>query len=262
MQTIRSADGTRIAFEKIGEGLPVILVGGAFCDHTARVAGTALAAQLRATHTVVCFDRRGRGESADTPPYAVMREVEDVAALISAVGASAYVYGHSSGAMLALETALAGHAIRKLALYEPPLVLTDERPPMPPDLEKELIRLLQAGQRSEAVEVFLTRGVAMPGAMVAGMKNASAWRSLVALAHTLPYDVRLTSDAHGLVARARHLTTPTTILHGEGSPAWMRSGVAELARAIPGARSVALSRQIHNVDPEVLAPELRALFAD
>jgi pimeloyl-ACP methyl ester carboxylesterase len=262
MDTTQSADGTRIAFEKSGSGPPVIFVGGAFCDHKARSAGTPLAAALRATHSVICFDRRGRGESTDTAPYAVAREVEDMAALIAAAGGSAHVYGHSSGAILAFEAALAGLRIRKLALYEPPLVLAGERALMPDDLEQELVRLVAAGQRSDAAELFLTRAVAVPAAAVASMKNAPFWAGLAALAHTLPYDVRLTSDAAGILARAPNLRTPTVLLDGERSPAWMRHGVAKLAEAIPGARAVSLAGQTHDVDPTVLVPELRNVFVD
>ncbi len=261
METTLSADGTRIAFEKLGNGPPVILVGGAFCDHTARVAGAPLAAELLATHTVITFDRRGRGESTDTPPYAVAREVEDVAALIAVAGGSALVYGHSSGAVLALEAALAGLPIRKLALYEPPLVLGEGRAPMPRDLEPELARLVGAGRRGDAAALFLTRAVGVPEAAVAAMKSAPSWRVLEALAHTLPYDVRLTSDAPDVLARARALRTPTLLLDGDQSPPWMRAGVARLAQAIPDARAQSLAGQTHGVDPAALAPSLHAFFA-
>src|SRR5690242_19700615 len=123
MEKAQSADGTWIAYEKLGNGPPVILVGGAFCDHRARAAGLPLARLLAKAMTVYCVDRRGRGESGDTPPYAVGREVEDIAALVAVAGGSAYAYGHSSGAILLIECALAGLPIPKLALYEPPLVL-------------------------------------------------------------------------------------------------------------------------------------------
>ncbi|HTA18615.1 MAG TPA: alpha/beta hydrolase [Polyangia bacterium] len=262
METITSADGTRIAFETVGSGPPVVLVGGAFCDHTARVAGTPLAAELRATHTLVTFDRRGRGESTDTSPYAVAREIEDVAALVAVAGGSAFVYGHSSGAVLALEAALAGLPIRKLALYEPPLVLAEERAPMPPDLEQELARLVGAGRRGDAAALFLARAVGVPEPALAAMKSAPSWRGLEALSHTLPYEVRLTADAPGVLTRARALRTPTLLLDGDRSPPWMRAGVARLARTIPDARSKSLAGQAHAVDPAALAPSLREFFAD
>jgi pimeloyl-ACP methyl ester carboxylesterase len=261
METTQSADGTRIAFEKSGDGPPIILVGGAFCDHTARVAGTPLAAGLQSAHTVICFDRRGRGESTDTPPYAVAREIEDVAALIEVAGGSAYVYGHSSGAVLALEAALAGLPILKLALYEPPIVLPGERAPMPTDLEQELVRLAATGKRSEAAELFLTRGAAVPESAVAGMKKAPFWPGLEALAHTLPNDVRLTADVPWLLTRARGARTPTVVFEGERSPPWMRSGIAKLAEVIRGARLLSIAGQAHDVDPVVLVAKLREVFA-
>jgi len=149
MEKVASADGTPIAFEKLGSGPPLILIGGAFCDHRARAAGLPLARVLAHAMTVYCVDRRGRGESGDTPPYAVPREVEDVAAVVQAAGGAANMYGHSSGATLLIEYALAGLPAKKLALYEPPLVLAEHRERVPPDLPEQLAKLTTAGQRSE-----------------------------------------------------------------------------------------------------------------
>ena len=170
METTRSADGTRIAYVANGSGPPLILVGGAFCDHRARSAGLPLSRALEARMRVISFDRRGRGESGDTPPYAVAREVEDLAALVAAAGGSAAVYGHSSGAVLALEAATAGVPITKLALYEPPLVFADTRTPMPADLVEQLEQLGREGKRSEAAELFLTRAVGVPAPGVERIK--------------------------------------------------------------------------------------------
>jgi hypothetical protein len=133
---------------------------------------------------------------------------------------------------------------------------------MPPDLEQELARLVGAGRRGDAVELFLTRAVGVPEAAVAAMKSAPRWRGLEALSHTLPYDVRLTADAPGVITRARALHTPALLLDGDHSPPWMRFGVASLAQAIPNARSRSLAGQTHDVDPVVLAPSLREFFAE
>jgi pimeloyl-ACP methyl ester carboxylesterase len=257
METTRSRDGTRIAHVVNGSGPPLILVGGAFCDHRARTAGLPLSKELEARHTVLCFDRRGRGESTDTEPYAVAREVEDLAALVEIAGGAAAVYGHSSGAVLALEAAAAGVPITALALYEPPLVFADTRTPMPADLVERLGELTQRDERSAAAELFLTEGVGVPPAGVARMKASPAWPSLTALAHTLRYDATLTRDPEALLALGARVKVPTLLMAGEKSEAWMRTGVARLAAAVPGARPETLAGQTHDVQA---APLARLLF--
>jgi pimeloyl-ACP methyl ester carboxylesterase len=260
METARSADGTSIAFEKMGSGPPLLLIGGAFCDHRARAAGKPLAAELLASHTVYCFDRRGRGDSSDTPPYAVARELEDVAALLAVAGGRAHVYGHSSGAVLALEAAAAGLAIDKLALYEPPVVLEELRALPEASLAAELERLVRVGERGEACELFLTRAVLMPQPVVAQMKAAPVWRNLQVLAHTLAYDARITSDALELLRRATRVKTQALLIDGAKSAPWMRGGVERLAHALPNARYVTLADQDHDVSAKVLAPLLLDFF--
>jgi pimeloyl-ACP methyl ester carboxylesterase len=260
MQKARSADGTEIAFEKLGDGPPLILIGGAFCDHRARTAGKPLAAELAASFSVYCIDRRGRGQSGDTGPYSVSREVEDIAALISEAGGSAHIYGHSSGAVLAFEAAAAGLPVNKLALYEPPIVLEELRPLPPAGFAAELARLAASGQRGEACELFLTRAVALPVAIVARMKQAPVWENLQLLAHTLAYDARITEDAADILRRAPRVGTPTLVLEGGRSPSWMREGAARLAKALAQARSATLSDQDHDVNAKALAPVLLEFF--
>jgi len=253
METTRSRDGTRIAHVVNGSGPPLILVGGAFCDHRARAAGLPLSKELEGRRTVLCFDRRGRGESTDTEPYAVAREVEDLAALVETCGGSAAVYGHSSGAVLALEAAVAGVPVTELVLYEPPLVFADTRTPMPADLVERLDELTKRDERSEAAELFLTLGVGVPAAGVARMKGSPAWPSLTALAHTVRYDATLTRDPAALLALGAKVKVPTLLVAGEKSEAWMQTGVARLAAAVPGARHETLAGQTHDVQAAPLA---------
>jgi pimeloyl-ACP methyl ester carboxylesterase len=260
MECVQSADGTRIAFEKLGNGPPLVLVAGAFCDRRAKVAGLPLARELANELTVFCYDRRGRGDSTDTAPYAVAREIEDLAALLVAAGGAANVYGHSSGAILALEAALGGLPISKLALYEPPLVLEGLRPAMPAELPQQLAALSEAGKLSEAAALFLTKGVGVPAAVVEQRKLTPAWASLEALAHTTSYEARLTADPESIVARATHLTAPTALFDGGKSQAWLRAGVEKLARALPHVTHVSLPDQSHDVDPRALAPQLLDFF--
>ena len=261
MEKVKSLDGTSIAFERVGQGPALVLIGGAFCDHRARAAGLPLAASLSQHFSVFCYDRRGRGESGDGASYAVAREVEDLSALIAAAGGSAHVYGHSSGAVLAIEGAVAGLPINKLALYEPPIVLAEDREPLPSDLVERLSELSQQDKRSEAAELFLTRAVAVPAQAIAHMKSSPVWPALEALAHTLSYDARLAQDPTAVIARARLVKQTALVIDGERSPAWMRAGVAKLAAALPGARQLSMAGQTHDVDAQLLAQLLLDYFA-
>lgn len=260
METATSADGTRIAFERLGSGPPLVLVGGAFCDRKARVSGLPLARELGSGLTVFAYDRRGRGDSTDTPPYATAREIEDLACVLEAAGGTASVYGHSAGAILALEGALAGLPVRQLALYEPPLVLGGLRDPMPPGLPEQLAALTEQGDRTATATLFLTRAVGLPAPIVEQRKQHPMWSSLEAASHTLSYDARLTADPESIIARASALRVPVVLFDGGRSQPWMRAGVESLARAIPGAARVSLPDQAHDVDPRALAPRLLELF--
>lgn len=260
MEQTRSADGTVIAFEKLGRGPSLILVGGAFSDHRFRAAGLPLGRALADSFTVFCYDRRGRGGSGDTAAYAIAREVEDLAALLEVAGGSAKLYGHSSGALLALEAARAGLSISRLALYEPPLVLTDHRPAIPADLVDRLVALTAAGNRSECVTLFLTRAVGVPEAVLSQRRATPAWAELELTAHTLSYDARLAADPAALLTHARALDVPTLVLDGGRSPAWLRFAAKALAEAIPGAAHVSIPEQPHDIDPAALAPSLLSFF--
>jgi pimeloyl-ACP methyl ester carboxylesterase len=253
MEKTQSADGTLIAFEKLGSGPPVILLGGAFCDHRARAAGLPLARAMAERLTVYAVDRRGRNESTDTAPYAVAREVEDVAALLQVAGGTAHVYGHSSGAVLALESALAGLPIQKL-------VLAEHRERVPEDLPQQLKALCDSGNRGGAAELFLSRAIGLPPPVVQQLKSGPAWPNLEGIAHTLTYDAIITADARGILQRAVGLTTPTLLLAGEQSQAWMRNGVQTLADSVRGARYETMPDQTHDVDPKKLGPLLADYF--
>src|ERR671937_2228400 len=172
VRQVRSKDGTTIAFDQPGDGPSIILVGGAMSTRSASVP---LAALLAPHFTVFAYDRRGRGASGDTAPYAVEREVDDLDALISAAGGSAFVFGHSSGAVLALEAAARGLAITKLALYEPPFIVDDSRPPLPKDYVAHLTELVSSGRRGEAVAYFMTTRVGLPVDAVAQMCHDPMW---------------------------------------------------------------------------------------
>lgn len=253
-----SSDGTSIAFEKSGNGPAIILVGGALSD---RSAGAPLAALLAPRFTVFSYDRRGRGDSGDTAPYAVEREVEDLAALIREAGGSAFVFGHSSGAALALEAAIHGLAITRLALYEPPYIVDDSRPRVPEDFPARLAGLLAADRRGDAVTLFMTEAVEVPAEMVDQMRQTPIWPAMEALAHTLMYDITIMGDNSLPTERAASVTVPTLVMDGGESPAWARNAVRALADALPAARRRTLEGQTHGVAPEAIAPVLAGFFA-
>jgi pimeloyl-ACP methyl ester carboxylesterase len=169
MRKVISKDGTPIAFDQSGEGPPIILVVGAFNDHST---GAPLAAQLSEHFTVFNYDRRGRGESGDTAPYAVEREIEDLAALITEAGGSSSVFGYSSGAILSLKAKAAGLALTRLALYDPPFLLDDGFPQRAQEISVRLTELISSGRRGDAVELFQGEIVGIPPEIVAQMRHA------------------------------------------------------------------------------------------
>lgn len=244
MSTLHSADGTVIAYEQRGSGPPVILVDGALC-HRASGPARPLARELAADFTVHTYDRRGRGESGDTAPYAVEREIEDLQALIAETGAFA-LYGISSGAALALETAVRTPAIEKLALYEAPFVVDDSREP---------IVLDYAGlSRRESVRAFL-RAVGVPRPLAALLSRMG---KLKAVAHTLPYDAAIVGVHQlGRPLPAWHVPADTLVIAGGKSDAWMINANRALAEAT-SARFRVLQGQNHMVKAKALAPVLAA----
>lgn len=258
---VRSDDGTIIAFDQLGEGPAVILVGGAF-QYRAIDPRTARLAEMLSEHfTVFHYDRRGRGESGDTTPYTVEREIEDLAALITEAGGSASVFGMSSGAALALEAARGTLAITKLALYEPPFVVDTSLTALPGDYMTQLTRLISLGQRGEAVEYFLISAVGVPAEIVAQMRQAPFWPAFEAVAHTLAYDSAIMGDGSLATRQFASVTIPTLVIDGEASPESMYRATQVLASLLPNAQRRRLPEQAHDVAPEVLAPVLEAFFA-
>jgi pimeloyl-ACP methyl ester carboxylesterase len=258
MEQVASKDGTTIAFDRMGEGSPVILVSGGSTD---RSANAPLAALLAPHFTVFNYDRRGRGPSGDTPPYAVEREVEDIDAVIGAAGGSAFLFGTSSGAVLALEAAASGLPISKLALWEPPFIL-DENARPPTDQVEQYTQMIAEGRRGDAVEYFMTKVVSMPAEFVAQARTQPWWPAQEALAHTLAYDAIIMGDYSLPTERAASVKAPTLVIAGGADYPWMRETAQALADAIPDGQTRTLEGQGHNVDPALLAPALVEFFAD
>ncbi|MGQ0670843.1 MAG: alpha/beta fold hydrolase [Actinomycetota bacterium] len=257
MEYVTSRDGTRIAFDRLGQGPPVVLVSGGSVD---RRSNAGLAEQLASDFAVFNYDRRGRGPSSDTPPYAIEREIEDIEAVIEASGGETGLYGSSSGAVLAMDAAEAGLPVAKLAMWEPPFI--PEGIPAPPeDQVEQYERMVAEGRRGDAVEYFMSKVVGLPPEFIEGAKQQSFWAATEALAHTLAYDARIMSDYRIPVDRAGGVKVPTLVIAGGADMPWMRDTAAALAGALPQGETRFLDGQGHDVDPTVLAPVLKGLFA-
>ena len=251
VETVQSADGTAIAFERTGSGPAVILIGGALSN---RQAASGLSQLLSPQFTVYALDRRGRGASGDTKPYAVEREVEDLGALVAAAGEPCFIYGHSSGGALALEAAQGGLAVAGLAAYEPPYMVDGE----PDDDFNGLVsKAIEEGRPEEALALFI--GNAMPGSLD-DMKKSPFWPSLVELAPTLPYDLAIVHDASIPASRFAAVAAPTLLLDGGDSPAWAAKAVDAIAASVPAAVRRTVAGQDHRAANEVIAPILIEFF--
>jgi pimeloyl-ACP methyl ester carboxylesterase len=253
MDTVTSRDGTTIAYDRLGAGPPVVLVSGGSTDRTANAG---LAGELAAHHTVYNYDRRGRGPSGDTQPYAVEREIEDIAAVVEAAGGRAHLYGTSSGAALAMHAAAAGLPIARLALWEPPYSVNGR-----PDLPDDGGGWGEPGRRGDAAEYFMAKVVGLPPEFVAGARQAPWWARQEALAHTLAYDATIMGDYTIPVEVAKAVPVPTLIAVGGASPGFFAETSDALARLIPNAQQITIEGQEHNIDPTALAPVLVRFFA-
>lgn len=218
-----------------------------------------LAAKLAPHFTVFTYDRRGRGESGDTAPYAVEHEIEDIAALIQEAGGSVFVYGISSGAALSLAAAARGLAIKKLALYEPPFNLDESKRGQSEENVKQFKRLFSEGRRGDMVEFFMTQ-VGMPAEAIGQMRNSPMWPMMEAIAPTLIYDMTILGDGLLPSKQAASVTIPTLVMAGGAGMAWMRDTAQALTSAIPNAQYRTLEGQTHDISAEAMAPALIDFF--
>ena len=256
METVTSRDGTTLAYDRLGDGPPVVLVSGGSTD---RMANAGLAAELAASHTVYNFDRRGRGDSGDTQPYAIEREIEDITAVIEAAGGSASLYGTSSGAALAMHAAAAGAPVARLAMWEPPYNVNG-RPDLPDDTASVYRELVESGRRGDAAEYFMAKVVGLPPKFVANARQAPWWAQQEAIAHTLAYDATIMGNYTIPTDIAKAVPAPTIIIDGGASFGFLAETADALAELIPNAQRATLEGQEHNVDPAVLAPVLTRFF--
>jgi pimeloyl-ACP methyl ester carboxylesterase len=261
MTTLKSKDGTTIAFDKQGDGRALILVDGAMSTRSSGSKPDLV--NLLAQHfSVYSYDRRGRGDSGDTKPYAVEREIEDIDALIGEAGGSAFVYGHSSGGCLALEaTVKLADNVKKLAVYEVPYNDDPQAQKAWGKYIKELTEALAPDRRGDAVALFMAY-VGMPAAQIEGMRHAPFWAGMEAIAPTLAYDhtAIMGKGASIPTDRAARVHVPTLVMAGGSGALFMRETAKTLSKAIPGAKLRILDGQTHDVHPEALAPILVEFF--
>jgi pimeloyl-ACP methyl ester carboxylesterase len=262
MKKILSKDGTSIAVDRIGQGPALVFVDGAMC-YRASGPSQPMAAALADHFTVYTYDRRGRGDSGDAAAYDVQREIDDLDAVIREAGGQAFVFGVSSGAALALEAANRGIPMRKLALYEAPFIVDASRPPLPDDYVARLTTALASGRPGDAVKMFM-KVVGVPGIFVLLMRLMPAWPKITAVAHTLPYDFAIVGPFQKgqplPSTRWSGASTPTLVMDGGKSPAWMRNATRSLAGILPNATYRTLDGQTHMIKPRALVPPLVEFF--
>jgi len=261
--TVTSSDGTVITVDRSGHGHPVVCVDGAMSTRSLGP-GQMLAPHLTDAFTVYTYDRRGRGDSGDTPHYEVQREIEDLAAVIAAAGKEVMVFGHSSGCVLALEAARAGLPITHLALYETPFVIDRTRPAVGEEWAEELRSLLAAEGRRRAVRRFMVEVAGAPRFVPILMSLTPMWKQIKAVAHTLAYDTALLSPYQtgdpSPVDRFAEVRVPTRLLLGGKSPQWIANAARGLERVLPAGELTVLDGQTHMLKPKVTVPVVREFF--
>lgn len=268
MTKVNSKDGIAIAYEQMGSGPALILVDGAFCSRSFGPM-RALAKRLAPHYTVVFYDRRGRGDSGDAPAYEVAHEIEDLKALVQMMGGEAFVYGTSSGAVLAARAVAAGLQAKKLALYEPPLSLDGTHQPDPADFVEQIAAMLKDDRRGDAVKLFMrTVGVPRIGILIMQLLPG-AFSGLKRVAHTLPYDFAILGDTQRggplpdeLKEALQSIRAPVLALAGGKSPAWMQHAARRVAEVVPYGRTSIVPGQTHNASAKAVAPALIEFFAD
>ena len=260
MNKVTSKDGTEIAYEKSGEGPALILVDGALCYRSFGPMQE-LAKLLSPHFTVYSYDRRGRGDSSNSKPYAVEREIEDIEALIEEAGESAFVFGISSGGCLALEAAAQlGDKIKKLAIYEAPYNSDNAARKEWKQYRQQLAEALADNRPGDAVVLFMNL-VSTPAEAIEGMRSSPMWPMFEAVAPTLAYDAAAVGDDRSVpVKRAAEVVSPSLVMNGTVIPFMLDSANA-LAKAIPHAQHRTLEGQPHDVDLKVLAPILVEFFS-
>ena len=262
MSRVTSKDGTSIAYDRQGDGPAVILIGGGLLDpvtgRDGRWENAPLAAALAERFTVYNYDRRGRGDSGDTPPYALDRELEDLHALIAEAGGTAHLYGLSSGGAVALEAAAAGLPVDRVATYEVPYSVTDDMVRRWNQYVEQFGVALAEGRRGDAVELFM-RVAGSSDEEIAGARRSPLWPKLEAIAPTLAYDAVCLGDGRPPSARLATITRPTLVATGGDAPFFEQAADA-IATAVQRAQRITIEGQGHIADPQTVASVLERFY--
>ncbi|MFG2318649.1 alpha/beta fold hydrolase [Streptomyces tendae] len=256
-KTTVSGDGTRIAYARSGRGPAVVLVSGAMSTGATMAP---VAAELSGRFDVTVYDRRGRGESGDTAPYAVEREIEDLAALIEALGGEVSLYGMSSGGALVLRAAASGLPVRRVAVYEVPYAVDDAAVRAGAEYTERLAEALGQGRRGDAVELFL-RHTGLGEEMIRGARQSPMWAGMESVAPSLAYDDAVLGDGRVPRFEIAAINVPLLVLAGGASDAWWHAAARAIADAAPEGAYATVDRQTHMVEPGVLAPVLAEFLA-
>lgn len=253
-----SKDGTKIVYDKYGKGPALICITGALVYRKMPNVEEGYK-KLSLYFTVYTYDRRGHGESGDTKPYSIKKEVEDIEAIIKEAGGSAYLYGHSSGAVIALEAALnLGKKVKKIALHDAPYNVDEKSQKESQEFYKKISALLEADRKVDAVEFFLS-SIGMPPEMLDGMRQSPVWPEFKAMAPTILYDETIVGNLVP-IEKAKQITVPALVIYGDKSPPFVATVAESLSKAIPNAKLLILKGQDHFVSPEVITPILVKFF--
>jgi pimeloyl-ACP methyl ester carboxylesterase len=259
MKKIISKDGTSIAYVKTGSGPALILVDGAFCSKDFGPMPK-LAPLLAKSFTVFTYDRRARGDSGDTQPYDVQREIEDIGALLIEAGGSASLFGMSSGAVLALRAVAAGLNITRLAIYEPPFNIGRKYREPPAGYLEELRHMIAKERKGDAVKYYLTKLIGLPGILAFILRLTPNWPKMKGNANSLPYDAELMGTWSVPTEQLAGIMVPAIVIAGEKSPEMLREAARTVADCLPNGQHFSLKGQTHNLAAPVLAPVLLRFF--
>ncbi len=258
-----SKDGTKIVYDKVGIGPVVILVDGALC-YRSFGPSPAIANLLAEDFSVITYDRRGRGDSSDTQPYTVEKEIEDLEAIIKELGGSVFLFGQSSGAALVLATAIRVKGIKKIALYEAPFFIDNTHEPLSDAYLMQMKKLITDNRQGDAVKLFM-KTVGVPAFFLFLMPFMPMWKKLTGVAHTLPYDFAITIENQKGKALSKkewdNVKIPKLVMNGSKSPVWMKNGMKALAEVLK-AKYTILEGQTHIVNAKVLVPQLKKFFKE
>lgn len=258
MKTVKSKDGTVLAYNTYGAGPALVCITGAGTFRQFKPV-VKEAKTFAKEFTVYSYDRRGRGDSGNTLPYSLDREIEDIEAIIDAAGGEAYIYGHSSGAVLALEAALRIEPkISKAIIHDASYVHDQTEKRSYAVLRSKVQSFIDAGENAGAMRAFL-KGIGLPKAFVYLLQFTPDWRMMTKLAPTLEYDMTLTSDIPPL-DRLSAIKVPIQVVYGGKNPVGIEDVAEQLVRTIPNAALIRLDKQTHIVKPNVILPLLTKFF--